>query len=390
MKILNISMVPWVNSIHGELRDRDGKPLRKFDNTKLVALNTWGIVRYEHHKTYLSGSRAMALEAGGAAHEAYAAVRLADLYFNGPEFYRDADFSSDVQRIATARATTIFGEERTAGWLSALTSGEDTERATMLAALEIFGTSGYYEDPGDRKRTIANIEEALIAYVTRYPLGKTMPIIVKNGLEGIQKSEWFVGVEIGIDMYLEITTDEPSDTEYGYNGTHINRVRRYHFVGRVDGLQYIDRTLSRIAVEENKTASRLDDAWRLAFTISHQPTGYMLAASNLLGQLVQDAVIRGMSIPLPKTFDYGGIVNEPITRNLQNFKEWAEWVCHTMDVTAPFLDTPENAPKYTHSCNRYFRPCPLIPFCDSDYDERRAMLDEMATDEWDPLEEGNG
>lgn len=356
-KIIRVHMEPFDATRH--------TVTRKFDNTKLVALNTcptWGIVRYEKHKTYLSGGRAMPLEAGAAAHEAYAGVRLADLWFNGHHFYPDLP----VRDIATARANVLFGAERTAGLISVLESGEDSERATMLAALEVFGTSGFYEDPNDRRRTIANIEEALIAYVSRYPLGKTMPAVIGN----------FVGVEIPINMYLEIETDD---------GT----VYRFNFTGRVDGVHFTSPKLDTLSIEENKTASRLDEAWRLSFTTSHQPTGYMLAVSSILKRLVTQGVVRGMAIPLPKTFDYGGIVNEPIQRDEQKFAEWAQWVLHTVQITDPYMDDPCNAPKYTHSCNRYFRPCSLIPFCDSPVDEREIMLEEMATEEWSPLESGN-
>lgn len=354
--IKSIYMEPFDVSKHGVLR--------RFDNTKLVALNTcitWGIVRYEHHKTYRSGGRAMALEAGSAAHEAYAAVRVADLYFNGDKFY-----GKSMKDVAMARANVLFGAERAEGLLNTLESGEDSERATMLAALEIFGTSGYYEDPNDRRRTISNIEEALIAYVTRYPLGKTMPAVIGD----------FVGIEIPISMYLRIIT-------------HDDVAHEFHFTGRVDGVHFTDPSCEELAVEENKTASRLDDAWRLSFTVSHQPTGYIFAVASMLQRVISRAVIRGMAIPLPKTYDYGGIVNEPVHRHEQHFIEWAEWVLHTMTITEPYLNKPHNAPKYTHSCNRYFRPCPLIPFCDSSIEERELMLDEMAVEEWDPLAEGN-
>lgn len=364
MSITRIFMEPYDAARHGVLR--------RFDNTKLVALNTcptWGIVRYEHHRTYLSGGRAMALEAGKAAHEAYAAVRLADLWFNGGKFYTLDDLGGrSLEQVVSKRAVQLFGEDRTAGLLSALQSGEDSERATMLGALEIFGTSGYYEDPSDRRRTIANIEEALIAYVTRYPLGQTMPAIIGD----------FVGVEIPINMYLRIECD-------GYDEVH-----EFQFVGRVDGVHFSSPSKDELVVEENKTASRLDDAWRLSFTISHQPTGYCFAVGSILNRHIEKAMVRGMAIPLPKSFDYGGIVNEPIYRNEQNYIEWAEWVLHTAQITAPYVATPWNAPKYTHSCNRYFRPCSLIPFCDSPIEDRKEMLEEMAIEEWSPLEEGNG
>jgi hypothetical protein len=51
-----------------------------------------------------------------------------------------------------------------------------------------------------------------------------------------------------------------------------------------------------------------------------------------------------------------------------------------------YKDNPYDAPKYTHSCNRYFRPCAFIPFCDADDEEQHTIVQEMETDEWSPLE----
>ena len=59
--------------------------LPAFDNTKLTAINqcpTWGIVRYGLHKTMSGGGRAMALEAGSACHEVFAALRLWQLLYH--------------------------------------------------------------------------------------------------------------------------------------------------------------------------------------------------------------------------------------------------------------------------------------------------------------------
>lgn len=352
--INSVSMTPY-----------NGEPvLRTFDNTKMVALNTcptWGIVRYEHHKRFAAAGRAMPLEAGGAAHEAYAAIRLGDLYFNGHTFYPDID----CRDVAIATAYKLFAESRVETWLQVISRGEEDEQNILLGALDIFATSGFYDDPYDRRRTIANIEESLIAYTHRYPLGKTMPIVQGD----------FVGVEIPIDMLLTLSTD---DTDY-----------QFRFIGRVDGVHWKNIDKQVIRIEENKTGSRLDEAWEQSFAMSHQVTGYMLAISNLIGHPVEEGVVRGMAIPLPKAYDFGGINNVSVYRDKQKFVEWAEWVLHTHLVTAAYVDNPLDAPKYTHSCNRYFRPCPLIPFCDSPKEDRQAMLDEMITDKWSPLEEGS-
>ena len=56
------------------------------------------------------------------------------------------------------------------------------------------------------------------------------------------------------------------------------------------------------------------------------------------------------------------------------------------NATTGKLD-PINAPKYSHSCNRYFRPCPMIPMCYGDAEEQVKIRSEMIKDEWSPLSE---
>jgi len=51
-----------------------------------------------------------------------------------------------------------------------------------------------------------------------------------------------------------------------------------------------------------------------------------------------------------------------------------------------YANDPVAAPKYTHSCNRYYRPCVLIPFCYGDDDEQSRILGEMEHDAWSPLD----
>lgn len=345
------------------------KSLPKFDNTKMTAINTcptWGLVRYDQHKTPSSGNnRAMALEAGSAAHEAYAAMRLADLYLNGEKWYPELD----VKIIAGQKMVNLFGEIHATELLSILYSDEDPERKFMLVGLERFAQSGYYEDPNDRRRTVANIEESLIAYAGRYPFGETMPIIIDD----------FVGVEIPVDMYCKF--------EYSNDSGEIITAE-CRFTGRVDGVHYKTIDKKTIVIEENKTSSRLDDSWQLSFELAHQVTGYTLAISAMLDMMVNQAIVRGMAIPLPKNYDYGGIVNVPTKRQAFQVNDWVQWFVYTYHLWTQYKDDPTNAPKMTHSCNRYFRICPLHSMCLSPPDERLLMLDEMRKEEWSPLETG--
>ena len=66
-------------SLETRMATDEDKHLPTYDHTKLSAINTcptWGILRYTHHKKMPGSSRAMALAAGSAAHDAFSAVRL--------------------------------------------------------------------------------------------------------------------------------------------------------------------------------------------------------------------------------------------------------------------------------------------------------------------------
>jgi hypothetical protein len=87
-------------------------------------------------------------------------------------------------------------------------------------------------------------------------------------------------------------------------------------------------------------------------------------------------------LPLPKSYDYGGLVVEHVSRESFKTERWFDWFLYTVQQYEQYSDNPHNAPKFTHSCNRYFRPCSLIPFCSSDDEEQRLALAEMV-----PLED---
>jgi len=54
-------------------------------------------------------------------------------------------------------------------------------------------------------------------------------------------------------------------------------------------------------------------------------------------------------------------------------------------------NNPYDTPRYTHSCNRYFRPCSFIPFCDTTREDQETLVREiMVTEEWSPLHEKTG
>ena len=92
-----------------------------------------------------------------------------------------------------------------------------------------------------------------------------------------------------------------------------------------------------------------------------------------------------MKIPIAKT-PTDTIRKEMVNRVVDpHVNQWANWFVHSVEMEQTYRDHVEDAPKYTHSCNRYFRPCSFVPYCASDNDEKSRIIEEMETDEWSPL-----
>jgi len=231
----------------------------------------------------------------------------------------------------------------------------------MQMALSLLETSGYHDDPRDTKRTQANLESAAISYIQRYPLGRFIPICNDDATR--------VGVEVPFDVTLDDTI---------------------RFIGRVDAvcIDTLHPSNTTPEVHENKTGSRIDTVWSSSFDTSNQVTGYCVAMSCILDTPIRDVVMWGLQLPVPKASSYtDGIMRYPTHRNHLAFYEWQEWVQHTLEIINEYEGDPTNAPMYTHSCNRYFRSCSLIPLCCESRAQRKHIFDnEMKQERWSPLD----
>jgi hypothetical protein len=265
----------------------------------------------------------------------------------------------------------MFGEDRFSEMLDSIVTHEDDRSSCMNFCLQALYNCGFHDDPYDMRRTMSNLEEAAIMYIDRWDFHKR-PIWIRDHNDPTSD----VGIEIIYDVVITITTATGE--------------RQLRFTGKLDGLQYTGKERDAIAVDENKTASRMDDAWRLSFEMSSQVTGYMLAASVFTGQPVTSGRVLGVQIPLPKNYDIGGLAVEHVHRSSYQFAQWFDWLLHTVQMYDTYRGDPINAPKYTHSCNRYFFPCAFIPFCTADHEEQLSHLREMPVQEWSPLEELKG
>jgi len=336
------------------------KHLETYDHTKLAAVNTcptFGIIRYQMHKTMPGLGRAMALEAGTAMHEVFAWIRLCTLGTQLED--RPEEF---VDRTRMHHGIRLFGAERYNHLRKEVQSAGDLLEATRRGAIAVLDTSGFYDDPRDRRRTMSNLEECAYAYIGRWRWDH--PVWMRDPNEPTSD----VGIEIPFDIVVETSGLD---------------MVPFRLTGRIDGIHWDG--LKRLTVHDNKTASRLGDAWAQSQTINHQYTGYCVAASVFAQDVVNNCDVIGLAIPLPKTYDFGGFDRVPMTREQHHLKRWLHWLVHTVMLTRLWANDPIHAPKYTHSCNRYFRPCMMIPFCDGDDEEQRRILNEMVTDEWSPL-----
>lgn len=329
--------------------------LQAYDNTKLVAYNTcpvFGILRYQMHRVMNERSRAMALEAGTALHEVFAFVRLMNVWIH----LREQGKFMEATSIVENHGTRMYGAER---WrLIYQTDGETFIDNVKHNSLRVLETGGFYDDDRDRYRTLTNLEEAALAYIDKW--NWKLPVWVRN----VDDPCTDIGVEHAFDLVM-CDSDIPL----------------FRFTGKIDGLRWHG---NKLTIEDNKTTSRITDAWEMGFELSHQVTGYMVAASLFAGSEVRNAEVIGLQIPQP-VGHYSGYARVPLEREPWQFTKWIRWMLHTVEGYETYQDRPHEAPQYTHSCVRYFRPCTFIPFCAADEDEKARIIEEMVVQEWSPL-----
>lgn len=318
---------------------------------------TWGVVRYILGKSMSGGGRSMPLEAGAACHDVFAAIRLLELRNQGlPDHFE-------------FHGTRIYGQDRWEQIKVFLDSKEDKRTIELNFSLEALYSSGFYDDPKDKRRTLTNLEECCIYYFDRWPFGK-WPIWVRDR----DNPSAAVGIECPMDIVITYTM-------------HDGCFGKVRYVGRMDGLQWHKN--DSLYIHENKTASRLDESWLIGHTMSHQTTGYAVGAQLFTGEPCDDAMLHGLCIPLPRSYDFGGVVDEPLHKHPHQYKSWLNWVLEAAQY-ADYYRSPSNVlslPQRTHSCNRYYSTCPMVPYCYAPEDERLTAIEEMSYQPWSPLAE---
>lgn len=343
------------------------RKMRMYSASRLEDLATCPTYGLVHNKRrYATQARAMALDAGGVMHQVFAATRIWQLL--------NQQRLPDHARVTAER---VFGLER---WnecapdkgkfqpLSRKTTDDAMRDDLLTLCFAILHSSGYYDDPDDEIRTIANMELATLRYIDdRLPSMTNWPIYVADERD----PHSLVGVEQVFDVALVYADG-----------------KTLRYIGTIDGLV---RSIghNRVFLDENKTAARLDDAWRLSFDMRAQITGYMACTTALFNVSVLDARIHGLRFKIYNKHEDSAVLE--VKRTPEALIKWGQdvrWAAETLDEpyntseigsedaseSAPDF---ENAPRFTHSCNRYFRPCSLITFCADTAQGRREQWEQM-------------
>lgn len=294
----------------------------------------------------------MALEAGALMHQMFAAVRIWQL-----------EHVQGLPDHAKATAQRLFGLSR---WkqIERIQSEIDSREGLLEVAFNTLRSADWTDDPEDNNRTLANMESATIVYVDqRLSDMESWPIYVADK----KKSNCLVGIEQVFDIVLVY--------EDGY---------QVRYIGTVDGL-VIKAATGNYYIDENKTANRLGAGWRVSFELSHQVTGYNAASTTTFGFPVYRSRVTGLKLPVT----YRGedcYPHEPLERTDENVRQWAQWVRNNAEVFERFERDYEHAERRTHSCNRYFRACALLPFCGDSAEGRREQWEQMGPADKSPSE----
>lgn len=343
------------NAISIRFTEPHERDLPQFSHSIMEAVLTcpvWGIIRYVK-RLYYPTARQIPLEAGSAFHEVAAACRLWQLLRlqNLPEH-----FAYHGRRLFNHRDETTGAIEPGPGrfefcWKEI----PDSQRDELINfCFNILNSGEFYDDPSDTTRTISNLETTIIRYVDdRLPHMSANPIWVMD----VSNPSALVGIEITYDVMV----------------TWLGRSVRY--IGTIDGICLPDSLNGDFRVDDNKTASRLDETWRKAWNTKNQPNGY-IAAARLITGLEGDS-FRVIGIKVKQTRSAEDILAFIDTRTPSQMQDWVRSLFQAVDFVEQYHNKPLAAPQFTQSCSRYFRPCAFIDLCGADPDDREYILGTM-------------
>lgn len=344
----------------------EDRTLELFSNSKNEDIDTcptYAIVRHHHRRAYPTSSRSLALEYGGAAHEAFAAMRLWQL--------RTVQSRPDLSDF---RAAQVFPQAlRWSDAVKEASKHSDVIDQLNSIAFSIIHSGPYYDDPNDQIRTVSELENVILKAAEEHVLTQERwPIFI---FESKNNDPW-VGVEQSFDVTIEYA-----------DGFQIR------FGGTLDAILLWLKN-NRVYVGENKVMSRPDDHWQRAFLTSHQVTGYIIGLNTVLSSLGADMQesdgVKVFGFKNKQTGHQDDYRTFIVGREPHMLMPWFYSLRETVDEFNKYRHDLERAPRRTKACNRYFKACSLVDFCADTPAGRAQQLEEMGDRGLSPTEEALG
>ena len=152
-------------SVSFRMATKDDAHLESYDNTKLTAgatCPTWGVLRYQMHKSMYASARALPLECGAVMHDAFAFVRLVQLYY---DYLNDPTRDMEIGKaLFDHHGKRLFNSADFPNrWRDILEDATGPDKTTIEAdhllyakrgCVAVIQTSTYYDDPRDRKSVV--------------------------------------------------------------------------------------------------------------------------------------------------------------------------------------------------------------------------------------------
>ena len=325
-------------------------------SSMIEAVNTcprWGIVRNVQRRAMVTGFRQMALEAGSHMHDIFAAFNFWNLAVI--QGYKEHAIHHFVQLFGAGRANAVDFAK----------SVKDADPADVRIldnlAYKMSATSEFYDDPNDKNRTLSNLEFCASMLAEYYMLHHVnFPIYVADKDDPTKP----IGIEQSLDVVFNCTTDD-------------DEVFSIRFIGLADAV-YQDPVTNLVTLGEYKTTSGMNDAWHEAFRTRHQITAYNGALAAYFSDNVSyNTILTGSAIPVRKTTQ--PVEHFTVQRDVENVLDFLTTAIFAQEMIEQYKQSDViNAPMFTHSCNRYFRPCSMLDFCTAANDDRFVMWSNMS------------
>ena len=318
----------------------------------VVTCPKWGIVHNVLRKRFTTGYRQMALEAGSLMHEVFSVYNL----------YQIAK-TQNLLDHAVHHGQILFPNGRfDALNFTSIVNGDYSQmRMLEKLAYTVIGSSDFYDEVTDKNRTLANLEHCSIELANYFLMNHVnFPIWIKDLNDPTKE----IGIEKSLDVVFDICLGD-------------NTIRSLRFIGLADVLYH--RVNGEVKLGEYKTTSSMNDGWTEAFRTRNQLSAYYGALGAHFDNVAEEIILTGSTIPVRKTTV--SVQHFNVDRTEQSVFDFLRTALFAMDQINAYKDNPVIAPMFTHSCNRYFRPCALLDLCTAEVSDQYVMLEQMKIDE---------